>query len=207
MVTRTCSQCHKTYDTFPSIKPVYCSQKCASEAKKNGEYIACQQCGKQVYSQPNRPRKFCSWSCATIAKNLSDRNPAYHRDVSGANNPMYGKPGQVGEANGMYGRTGSANPNWHGGRKVRKDGYVLVVAPKDHPYPADASSGMAYILEHRLIMEQHLGRYLEPAEVVHHIDENPSNNAIDNLRLYSSQADHIREAHPTRQRRSRRKQP
>jgi hypothetical protein len=44
-------------------------------------------------------------------------------------------------------------------------------------------------------MEAALGRYLRPEEVVHHIDGNPSNNRLDNLRLFASQSDHIREAH------------
>lgn len=35
--------------------------------------------------------------------------------------------------------------------------------------------------EHRVIVERHLGRRLEPWEVVHHKDGNPSNNEIDNL--------------------------
>lgn len=37
--------------------------------------------------------------------------------------------------------------------------------------------------EHRVLMERHIGRLLEPWEVVHHKDGNPSNNAIDNLEL------------------------
>ena len=39
------------------------------------------------------------------------------------------------------------------------------------------------MLEHRVIMEKHLGRPLEREEVVHHIDKNPLNNHIDNLQL------------------------
>lgn len=109
---------------------------------------------------------------------------------------MFGK-GMKGEANPMFGKRKELSPRWNGGRKVRKDGYTLVVAPDDHPYPADSSraSGLKYILEHRHVMEQHLGRYLDPGEVVHHIDGNPRNNSIGNLRLYPSQADHIRQEH------------
>lgn len=109
---------------------------------------------------------------------------------------MYGK-GLFGEDNPMFGKRREQASNWKGGRKVRKDGYTLVAAPDDHPYPADQHKPgqLKYILEHRYVMEQHIGRYLEPGEVVHHIDGNPRNNAIENLRLYASQAEHIRDAH------------
>jgi len=109
---------------------------------------------------------------------------------------MYGKPGLRGEANPMHGKRMSRSPKWAGGRKIRKDGYVLV-AVESHPHSADnKASGTCYVLEHRLVMEKHLGRFLEPAEVVHHIDGNPSNNDLSNLKLYATNADHIREEHP-----------
>lgn len=41
-------------------------------------------------------------------------------------------------------------------------------------------------------MEAHLGRYLEPGEIVHHHDEVKSNNALSNLRL-KTRAQHARE--------------
>lgn len=37
--------------------------------------------------------------------------------------------------------------------------------------------------EHRVLMERHLGRKLEPWEVVHHKDENPANNDLNNLEV------------------------
>lgn len=195
MVTRVCAHCGKSYDTYPSIKPKYCSQACVTAAKVRGTLGQCTVCGKDVWSYPSRPRRYCSKSCATTARNLSDQNPAYRRDISGANNPMYGR-GLAGETNPMYGKRLDKAPRWKGGRKIRKDGYVLVVAPAGHPYPADThATGLAYILEHRLVMEQSLGRYLTPGEVVHHLDGNPSNNALSNLHLYASHAEHITQAH------------
>lgn len=59
--------------------------------------------------------------------------------------------------------------------------YKSVVIP-GHPY-ADKRDR---VLLHRFIMEQHLGRYLTPAEVVHHKDENTKNNDITNLEIMSS---------------------
>jgi hypothetical protein len=39
------------------------------------------------------------------------------------------------------------------------------------------------MLEHRVIMELYIGRSLEKDEVVHHINENPLDNRIENLQL------------------------
>lgn len=94
-------------------------------------------------------------------------------------------------ANPMYGRRGREAPAWKGGRKVRRDGYVLLLMPDDYPKPSGTTAtGRKYALEHRVVMERALGRYLTRLEVVHHIDANPSNNALSNLRLFPNQAAH-----------------
>jgi len=48
------------------------------------------------------------------------------------------------------------------------------------------------VRQHRLVMEQHLGRKLTKLEVVHHIDNDKLNNNIDNLKLYATTAEHTR---------------
>jgi hypothetical protein len=47
-----------------------------------------------------------------------------------------------------------------------------------------------YVMEHRLVMALSLGRPLLRSEVVHHIDHNPANNAVENLMLFASNRDH-----------------
>jgi len=42
-----------------------------------------------------------------------------------------------------------------------------------------------YVYEHRLLMEQKLGRLLSQGEVVHHLDGNKQNNSLGNLSLTS----------------------
>lgn len=126
---------------------------------------------------------------------MTDANPAKHRDISGDRNPMFGKS-RRGSKNGMYGRRNELAPRWAGGRRSRQDGYQLVHVPDDYPHPSETHpSGSKYALEHRVVMEQHIGRYLSPDEVVHHRDLNPRNNSIDNLQLFASQSDHIRIGH------------
>jgi transposase len=48
-----------------------------------------------------------------------------------------------------------------------------------------------YVLQHRLVAEAVLGRFLSRLEVVHHEDNDPSNNDPSNLWLFPSQREHL----------------
>lgn len=193
-----CEVCGCEFTVKPSLAKNrrFCSWDCKAKAgNKTKVMLICQNCGEQFVTYRKLNAKYCSISCGVSARNKTEQNPARKRDMSGKNNPMFGRR-LNGPDNPMFGKTRSANPAWRGGRKIRKDGYVLVMAPEGHPYPINSGKNKTgYILEHRLIMEQHLGRYLEPTEVVHHIDGNPTNNNVDNLQLFSSQNEHIKKAH------------
>ena len=91
-------------------------------------------------------------------------------------------------------RSGDRHPDWKGGKVIDKSGYVLVYCP-DHPYARSRGKTMKpiYVLEHRLVMEKHLGRYLLPKEVVHHLNGIKHDNRIENLEVYSSNSLHLKE--------------
>lgn len=91
-------------------------------------------------------------------------------------------------------RPGASNHQYRSGRRVDHDGYVLVTAPVDHPYARQRSNRAGKLIyEHRLVLEQTLGRYLLPEEVVDHVDGLTLHNAPENLRLFSSNAEHLSE--------------
>lgn len=62
---------------------------------------------------------------------------------------------------------------------THENGYVRVRAP-DHPRAHDRNP---YVLEHILVMERVLGRYLVPNERVHHRNGRRNDNRAENLEL------------------------
>ena len=72
-----------------------------------------------------------------------------------------------------------------GSGTINSNGYKVVVRPKK--YRKDATNRKReQVLEHRLVMMEHLGRELLPEETVHHKNGNKLDNRIENLELWSS---------------------
>jgi len=71
------------------------------------------------------------------------------------------------------------HPQWKGGRSINSSGYVIVLTETGQ-----------YRQEHRIVMEQMLGRPLTSEELVHHKDGNKLNNAPENLELFPSNSAH-----------------
>lgn len=84
-------------------------------------------------------------------------------------------------------KSGERHPDWQGGTTIRK-GYRYLWRP-DHPHCINGR----YVAEHRLVMEQKLGRLLDRKEVVHHKDGDRLNNDINNLELFQTNAEHLYE--------------
>lgn len=129
-------------------------------------FNTCQVCGSEYKVKPSHAhkRKTCGKDCGKALRS---------RRMSGSGNHQFGV-------------TGYKNSSWKGGRRISNCGYVLIYAP-DRSTRSDN-----YALEHRIVMEDFLGRRLLDSEIVHHINGNKTDNRITNLELMSL-ADHTRE--------------
>lgn len=75
---------------------------------------------------------------------------------------------------------GNQHSRWKGGRTISASGYIQIHGP-DHPYKC--SKG--YVMEHRLVVEKSLGRYLTSDEIVHHLNGRKTDNRLENLAVVS----------------------
>lgn len=73
--------------------------------------------------------------------------------------------------------------NGYGHTKEHNKCYILAYAPK-HPH----AHKDGYVMLHTIIMERHIGRYLNDDEVVHHVNHDRKDNRLENLQLMKKKA-------------------
>jgi hypothetical protein len=122
----------------------------------------CDQCGTDFLAPATNVKKGYGRFCSLACRNLSYKGRPQPADRK--------KPNFIRER----------NPNWHGGSSRHSGGYRAI---RQHDG--------RYRLEHRVVMEAHLGRSLQRHEHVHHINGIKTDNRIENLQVMSA-AEHAR---------------
>lgn len=166
---RNCVTCNTQFDNR-KIKRATCSYSC-EKARRSAAGLT-----------PEPPRKLFKGTCEFCGNEYQGNSKRACSRVCGVKLAM--REGRWKTPK----RYREHNWNWTGGRRATEAGYVMVLAPLDHPIRRKPKS-RPYIMEHRLVMEHHLGRYLEAWEWVHHRNGVKDDNRIENLELVTH-ADH-----------------
>ena len=149
-----------------------------------GHFIKGQSGGPKRLSPPidwRAPTGFCECGCGkrtAIATSTDARRDQY------AGHPKRCLPGH--HANDIK---GSSSGRWNGGRRINGCGYVVVFDPQH-----EMSNPQGYVLEHRKIVSDLIGRPLQRNEHVHHKNGDREDNSPENLELM------LIGSHPTGQR-------
>lgn len=176
---RTCG-CGKVFRP-PNARRRFCSRLCATQY--GGRLVAkqCPQCQRDFQTKDTR-KTYCSSRCAVEARRA--RNPRVCDECGSTFHDFDKRQRYCSRACAVAvasRRKREQTFNWRGGRTLTKpQGYVRVLAP-DHPR---AKPTNPYVLEHILVMEGVLGRYLEPNERVHHKNGQRQDNRPENLELW-----------------------
>jgi hypothetical protein len=150
----------------------------------------CQHCKTIFLTYRKEAQKYCSRQCN-----------GYYRGKAWAKEGCKGRAAWTEMSHATYKTkmTGDKNPAWKGGltyfkrkgkyanqsiKYVRCPTEMLSMARKD-----------GYVMEHRLLVANQIGRPLTRTECVHHVNHDATDNRIENLMLFATNADHKRYEH------------
>ena len=183
-VEKSCRWCGRTYSVprCREWRDHCCSGECnkkyraaEAERKKSERARLCKSCGNEFI-----PRKYqidlgqgrlCSNKCSLIE---------IHKSGVAHTDEACKKRKESLIESGVYDRAprGEDHPQWK--EKVESGGYWLI-------HTEDGKR-----LEHRVLMERHIGRRLTAEEVIHHVNGDKKENRIENL-MIMTRAEHMDE--------------
>ena len=179
---KECKECGKSFERYKShYKQVFCSKECRTKNNNRTQkaiLYVCKFCGKAFKQFPSHIRKHgcCSIDCRK-AQGLIDYTKKHTHICDNCGTSFVAKrQGRLykfcsQECSKKY-MTMKQSPFFKCGYRIDTKGYRLIlIGPKQYKY------------EHRIIMENYLGRELKADEVVHHKNGNKQDNRIENLEL------------------------
>lgn len=178
-----CVQCGKQFVPKANTSGRFCSQKCWYAWTGRISERECPVCGKSF-----RPRssgqKSCSYECADALRRTAKRNThcAHCGKPLAANVHPKVRFCSQSCAQKERSRTGQSHAQI-GTKQQHVSGYVIVKVGVG--YPGGNSTG--WMLEHRYVMQEALGRPLQAHERVHHKNGVRGDNRPENLELWTIQ--------------------
>jgi hypothetical protein len=205
---KVCNVCQTPYMAHTkeqATRSKTCSKKCMGEIirkvtkaryttkEKPQPMKECPVCKKMFYPEgqsKNKPRVVCSRQCNGALRGEAWKAHAHKGRASWKEESEQALKERM---------TGSTNPSWKGGLtyRNRKGQYATqkikyVRCPIEYIAMARKDG---YVMEHRLIVAVQMQRPLTRTEAVHHINHDATDNRLENLMLFRTNAEHKQYEH------------
>lgn len=166
-----CQTCGVRFVRKQKTTGLYCSPACWYAAYDAKNKKTCPICGKEF--EGHSSQKTCSYKCADKSRRTAKRNTRCAQCGKPLKPNCHPRTKFCSHRCGLLDRDRRGQLHAaEGTRTLHSNGYVLLKV------------GKKWVLEHRHVMQQKLGRSLEEHERVHHKDGNRSNNNPSNLELW-----------------------
>lgn len=171
---RACAHCEKVFKPA-SADGKYCGSDCWYASRKAGRMTPCEACGK-VFERNRKGQRACSYECGNKLKEVNRscsckqcgapfiRPHGKQQVYCSRRCSMLSRGGS--KANGAY-----RHPEGHELR--HSSGYI------------QQKVNGKWVMQHRLVMEQVIGRQLKATERVHHKNGKRDDNRPENLELWT----------------------
>lgn len=193
---KKCLNCGKEFEGHFNQK--HCSDECRNIYRERTREMKCQKCGKTYLGK--RKSKFCSncripvyesKNCLTCGKPMKQDKNLKNRTYCSI------QCSSKARKNGEYVRCNNCDKIiYRKQNELRKRSHHFCSKSCADSFCRRSGNTDYYVKrsnnrEHRVIMEQHLGRKLSRNEIVHHINGDKWDNRIDNLQLMT-QSEHAK---------------
>lgn len=180
----TCLQCGKEFVRKGNTSGNFCSSKCWYAWPGRIEDRECPVCHK-MFRPGHSKQKTCSYECADKSRQTAVRHTHCEHCGKPLKENINPKVRFCSHSCAMKERDRKGQLQAEvGAKKQHSNGYMMIKMPDN---PSAYKTG--WMLEHRYVMEQFLGRSLEEDEHVHHKNGDRSDNRIENLELWTGKKD------------------
>lgn len=175
MTRRPCPVCGKEFKPTRADQ-ITCSHECSLNRQREVKLRTCPVCGREFDYGKHPEKATCGKACAGELRRKGPMHSFCER---------CGK--RIERKGDRYRRfcSSECRARQVGSKRLSNIGYIMLKVGKSYP----GANRAGWILEHRYVIEQSLGRSLGDNEHVHHKNGDRTDNRLENLELWSGKKD------------------